>query len=129
MIAKRRPLLDLRTPLSLIPKTWSDLVEPQIVRPPNSSCWVWIGGVDGDGEPVLSMVIGGKRSTRRVKRIVADLYWELKDHYDVVHECGTKNCLAPFHFYVSELHWSQEDRKHRIKRRGIRITRWGRDRA
>jgi hypothetical protein len=128
MSAPKKPLLDMRTPLSLIPKTWLDLIEPHIVRPKDSSCWLWIGPIDRDGEPTLSFTVNGKRSTRRVKRIVADLYWEIDDK-DVVHECGVINCLAPFHFYVSDLHWTQEDRERRKKRRGKRIERWGKQRT
>lgn len=131
MITKKRPLLDLKTPLKLIPKGWLDVIEPHIIRPSDTSCWIWTGAVDRDGEPIIYVVNAattGKRSTRRVKRIIGDMYWNIRGTQDIIHECGTKNCLAPFHFYVSELHWTQENRAQLIKRRGERISRWGKDR-
>lgn len=130
MITKKRPLLDLKTPLRLIPKQWLDIIEPRILRPSDTSCWLWDGATDRDGEPIISVVNAGtgKRSTRRVKRIVAELYWDMRKDHDVIHECGTKNCLAPFHFYISPLHWTQENRAQLVKRRGDRISRWGKNR-
>ena len=122
MITKKRPLIDLTTKLADIPRIWLQMVEPRLTR--SGTCWLWDGATFADGEPLLNYtnVETGKRNTRRVKRIIADIFWEMKDHYDIVHACGNTNCLNPAHFYISVLHHSQEDRDRIIaeKSRNIR---------
>lgn len=127
MIKPIRTLLDLRTPLRLIPRAWLELVEPKITRLEGSSCWLWDGAVDRDGEPVLAIknLETGSRGSKRVKRIVAALFWDLKDHYDVSHACKNVNCLNPQHFHVSDVHWRQENRPAIINKRAQSIRRWG----
>lgn len=116
MIEKFRPLFNMRSRLTDIPADWLRLVEPRIYRPQGTSCWLWDGGVDGKGEPVIHVASAkGKRTMRRVKRIVAAMFWHFKPHNDIVHRCGTVNCLNPNHFYVSASHWTQEDRKAMIR--------------
>lgn len=124
MIAKRRLLLELTTKLADIPREWLRYIEPRIVRPKDSTCWLWDGACDADGEPVLNYknLVTGKRNTRRLKVIIAEIFWEMKKHFDVIHECGTTNCLNPWHFYISVAHHSQEDRRSKIaaKQRSIK---------
>lgn len=116
---KRRPLLTLQTPLGKIPKEWLE-IEPKIARfPEKTTCWVWVGALDNDGHPVVSVrnPKTGKRNTMRVARIVANIFWFLKPHAEVVHVCGATNCLNPGHFYLSVKHWHQEDRPAMMRRR------------
>lgn len=122
---KLRPLLDLRTPLRLIPKEWLDLIEPRIIRPDDSSCWLWTGAVDGEGEPIISTknLVTGRRSTMRVKRIIARMFWTGTDEEPIYHACGTRNCLHPAHFIFGKV--SKEE----LKQRADRIRRWGRERT
>jgi hypothetical protein len=118
MLKKIRPLFNLRSRLDDIPRDWMKLVEPRIVRPADTACWLWDGALDRDGEPVLHITTPkGTRTMRRVKRIVAAMFWTLEDAHDVVHHCGTGNCLNPNHFYVSAAHWKQEDRKGMVRKR------------
>jgi hypothetical protein len=119
------PLLDLRTPLSLIPRAWAITIEPKIVRPSKDhedfGCWLWDGRVDGNGEPVVDIfqVDKGKRGTVLVKTIVAGLFWigYRSDRHYVYHECGNKNCLAPHHLLVTRSAPSQFDLAKAIKKK------------
>lgn len=108
MITKKRPLLTLSTPLEDIPRRWLELVEAKIERRKGSSCWLWTGAVDTEGEPVLNYLnlATGKRNTRRVKRLMAEVFWEMKPHYDVLHQCGDLTCLNPNHWTISTAHWT-----------------------
>lgn len=121
MIVKKRPLITLATKLGDIPVEWLRYVEPRLVR--TGQCWLWEGACDGEGEPVLSYrnLETGKRNTRRLKQIIANIFWEMKSHYEVIHQCGNINCLNPAHFYISWTHHSQEDRQELIaaKRRNL----------
>lgn len=111
-LAKIRPLFGIRSRLESIPKDWMKMIEPRIVRRADTSCWLWDGALDRDGEPVFHLTTPkGTRTMRRVKRFVAAMFWKVEDHNDVVHTCGISNCLNPNHFYVSQAHWKQEDRK------------------
>jgi hypothetical protein len=111
------PFLDLRTPLSLIPRAWAVTIEPKIVRPSKDheafGCWLWDGRVDSNAEPVVDIfqVDKGKRGTVLVKTIVAGLFWPLynRERHYVYHECGNKNCLAPHHLLVTRSAPSQFD--------------------
>ncbi len=111
------PFLDLRTPLSLIPRAWAIEIEPKINRPSKGSeafgCWLWDGRVDSNGEPVAEIfqVDKGKRGTMLLKHLVAMLFWPgfRRDRHYVYHECGNKNCLAPHHMLVCKSAPSQFD--------------------
>lgn len=110
MIEKKRALITLASKLSDIPREWLRHIEPKIER--RGTCWFWEGACDLDGEPVISFrnMETGKRNTRRVKLVIADMFWAMKKFYQVIHHCGNLNCLNPWHFYISRLHHSQEDR-------------------
>lgn len=115
MIISRRPLIDLKTPLGDIPREWLASIEHRIKRSKDSECWLWTGCVDQDGEPILSFknLETGARNTRRVKRVIAEIFWEILPRHDVVHQCGNLDCLNPAHFYVSMANWNQEVRVNR----------------
>lgn len=122
MIEKIRPIFGTDSKLGEIPRFWLQYVEPRIRR--DGMCWLWDGAHDSAGEPVISLVNGetGKRNTRMLKRIVAAMFYVLKKHYDVFHECGNLSCLNPGHLKVSASHWTQESRETMVKtkRRSIR---------
>lgn len=120
-----KPLLDLRTPLRLIPRFWLEVVEPRIRRV--GSCWLWEGALDFEGEPVVTIknLESGTRTTRRIKRIIAEHYWDLQDEHNVVHSCNNRNCLAPAHFFVTLEKSGSKALKAEIKRLALRISRWG----
>lgn len=124
IITQKRPLLRLTTALEDIPAAWLRWIEPRIVR--EGTCWHWQGATDTNGEPVLTIQNPetGKRGTHRVKRIVADMFWMMKKHYDVIHECGNLTCINPTHFYISAVHHAQEDRGARVKARSTSISRY-----
>lgn len=124
MITKKRPLIELETALKNIPVQWLRYIEPRIVR--QGTCWLWQGACDDRGEPFLNFKnLGtGKRNTRRLKIIVAEMFWEMKRHYDVVHECGNMNCLNPAHFYISAAHYTQENREKMVKEKQTSIRRY-----
>ncbi len=117
MIPKRRPLIEMDTKLENIPREWLEFVEPRLQRPKDSTCWLWPGAKDREGEPVIHVTVEGKRKTIRVKRLIAKIFWEMKQHFDVIHECGVINCLNPSHFYITAAHWSQEDRMGIVKQK------------
>lgn len=106
MILKIRPLITLQTTLENIPRRWLELVEPKIKRV--GECWLWQGACDSDGEPVVNYLNleTMKRNTRRVKRIVGELFWELKRHHDLLHTCGDLTCVNPSHLAPSTEHWT-----------------------
>lgn len=107
MIPRRRPLLTLATPLKDIPKAWLDYIEPKIERV--GECWLWRGAHDSEGEPVLNFfnAVTRHRNTRRVKRMVAEMFWVLLRRHDVIRQCGVLSCLNPSHLVPSITHWTQ----------------------
>lgn len=113
MIEQFRTLLTLETKLKDIPRGWFDYeIERSIVRPPDTTCWLWTGALDKDGSPVKSVKNGdtGKRGTIRLKKVVAGFFWKFASHIDIVQKCGSVNCLNPSHFYLSRAHHSHENR-------------------
>jgi hypothetical protein len=128
-IEPTHPLIDLRTPLRLIPRFWLELIEPRIRR--DGSCWLWDGAVDLDGEPVITIknLDRGGRTTRRLKRIIVTHFWELTDDITVLHSCKTQNCLNPQHFYVTRLKWNEAGLREEINKIATRIRRWGKAHA
>lgn len=123
MLKKIRPFIQIDTKFNLIPRAWLMFVEPKIERPSDSTCWLWQGGCDQHGEPQINVwnAITGKRTTKRLKVLVAEMFWEDVTGHNIVHECGTVNCLNPAHFYISMLNYNAEDRTKMIatKRRNI----------
>ena len=124
-----RPLVTLRTPLKLLPRIWLELIEPKMQRTEESTCWFWNGALNDDGEPVLQIRKPGSRNRVPVlvKRIVAGLFWDLKNHWDVIHGCKSKNCLNPRHFYVTAVQWKQHNRDKIINEMAARIARWAKE--
>lgn len=108
MIARKRNLLTLNTPLKDIPEAWLKYIEPKIVRDADDH-WLWQGQHLKDGEPGLSFfnVVTGHRNTRRVKRMIAEMFWTLLRRHDVVHQCGILSCLNPSHLAPQVSHWTQ----------------------
>lgn len=110
---KHTPLLDLRTPLGLIPDAWRISIEPHITRPgprdAAAGCWLWDPtrtkcSVTSTGEPVVYVRDPETgRTTTLVKFIVAKLFWPefRRNRHWVYHECGNVNCLAPHHLLVT----------------------------
>jgi hypothetical protein len=115
-VTKKRALITVNTPLCDVPREWIKLIEPKIIRPTDSACWLWTGATDKDGEPVFTLTVildsreGKTRKLLRAKRVIADMFWQIARHIEIVHECGTLNCLNPSHFYLSAAHWTQEVR-------------------
>lgn len=122
MIEKNRPLFTEDSKLSAIPRWWLKYVEPRIKR--TGTCWHWQGAVDTNGEPVMKLLNpeSGKYGTQLLKRVVAGLFYKIKKHYDVFHECGELTCLNPSHLYVSASHWSQEDREDMVNKKRKNIA-------
>lgn len=136
------PLLDLRTPLSLIPDVWRLTIEPHITRPPKgheaAGCWLWDPmrtkcSVSNSGEPVVYVRDPDAprgRTTTLVKFIVAGLFWPgyRRDRHWVYHECGNVNCLAPHHLLVSPDAPSQINLETIVKKKRISIRDYQKER-
>lgn len=116
-IANVRPILTLRTQYQNIPDWWCKHVEARIERIKGSRCWFWTGGLNHRGQPVtIVRMEGGRRRQVEVKRVVANMFWDLSKHWQVIQACGNMNCLNPRHFYVTALDWQQHDRAGILKR-------------
>jgi hypothetical protein len=129
VLKKIRPFITIDTPLRLIPRPWLHIIEPRITRPKDTTCWCWDGATDKYGEPILNFydALTGARTTRRVKCVVADMFWDDVPGHEVVHECGTLNCVNPWHFYISMVKASQEDRAAMIRAKQRQIRRYVRE--
>ena len=113
MIEQLRPLLTMETKLRDIPRIWMDHeLEHHIIRPADTTCWLWTGALDKDGSPIkgIKNLDTGKRGTVRLKKVVARIFWSFPDHIDIIQKCGSTNCLNPSHFYLSRSHHSNENR-------------------
>lgn len=62
-------------------------------RPP-SGCWLWIGGVNGRGHPVIKS--GGSKGTNLLVRRVAyeHFHGSIPDGHEVYQSCGQRRCMA-----------------------------------
>lgn len=111
LVPKRRNIFDLTTPLGEVPREWLQLIEPHITR--DGDHWRWNGPTDAHGEPIVYLTnpATGRRNTKRVKRIVAEMFWELKSFHDVLHECGVLECVNPSHLEPTPTHWKQRGRQ------------------
>jgi hypothetical protein len=105
-IILRRPLLDMHTRLSEIPEDWLKYIEPKIMRGSFLPCWVWTGGMDKYGYPMVRHPM--LRASVMAHRYVASMFWEFPDHYFVTRTCHRINCLCPGHLVVQAEHprWS-----------------------
>jgi hypothetical protein len=112
MLVKIRPLLELTTPLKDIPEWWLRIVEPKIERV--DLCWLWQGAHGTNGEPIINIKMHKGYKTVQLKKLVAQMFYELKPYYDIFHRCGNLSCLNPSHLEVSVCHYSQEDREQKI---------------
>lgn len=108
MLVKLRPLITMQTPLAEVPRWWLQYVEPKIMR--HELCWLWQGGHGSNGEPVCNVKYDGKYKLVQLKKVVAAMFYELKEWYDIYHRCGNLSCLNPSHLGISVTHYSHEDR-------------------
>lgn len=124
---KKRPLIGFDTKLCDIPRAWLELIEPKISRPEGSSCWIWDGAVNQHAEPVRRSknLAKGESGNIALKYVVARMFWEIDEHTMIYHECGNNNCLAPFHFYLTNHHHKQSDIKRILREKQLRIARYG----
>lgn len=108
MITRKLPLLTLETKLKDIPEGWLHWIEKH-VRRQEDGCWIWIGAHDTDGEPVLNFYnpVTGKRNTRRVKRMIGEMFWTIHRGIDMVHQCKVLSCINPGHLRPEVSHWTQ----------------------
>lgn len=98
-------LMDAQTPLLKVPRFWAELIEPRILRSDKHNCWLWQGGVDNEGEPVVTirnLTSPGGRTTRRLKTLIVEHYWDWVSGYRTFRTCANLNCLRPEHFYVND---------------------------
>ena len=109
-VAKHRPIIRMNSPLDSIPRQWLKDIEPKIKREIHHGdlCWLWQGAIDGQGHPVMFFPgLNGKRTSRRVARYVAGMFWRLQSHHKVIHRCNVLNCVNPNHFVVTDVHWTR----------------------
>ncbi len=93
---KRRPLFNLITRFENVPKEWLNHVEPHVVRGPFLPCWVWSGGLDRNGYPILW--VEGKMVM--VHRFVAKIFYDFPPNWYVTRECLVQNCVNPSHLVI-----------------------------
>jgi hypothetical protein len=107
-IVRKRSILQLRTPFGEVPKEWLDIIEPKIVRPDDTTCWLWNGSTDERGEPRYSIQNQyGHWTTRTCKSLIAGIFWILPQVCSVFRSCKSVNCLNPNHFIVTTRHYTQ----------------------
>jgi hypothetical protein len=123
VLKKVRPYFSLDTKLGNVPRDWLFFVEPKIIRPQESTCWLWQGGMDGYGEPILAYTdpVTKKRTAVRLKVVVMKLFWDGLKGHEIVHECGNLNCVNPHHLFVSTTSWRVKDRKRLISKKRTNI--------
>lgn len=99
-INKKRPLLNLATPLRDIPREWLQNIEPYVVR--EGTCWYWRGAFfpDGYGSIMAMNPKTGKRNGRRVVRVVAEMFYEGLQGQSVTLSCRRRACVNPAHIVV-----------------------------
>lgn len=123
-----QPVFGIRTPLGEVPRWWLDNVEKDIIRPRNTSCWLWVGPTMSDGEPCRYMPDpdkGGKSTETPIKRlIVQNLYDGVFWQY-IYHACENTNCVNPEHLYVTCAHPNNTGVKEEIARLAAGIRRYG----
>lgn len=124
-----RPLIGINSPLKVFPPFWLQNIEHKIQRG-SSSCWYWVGMLDGCAEPALKIKDPetGKYKVQQLKRIVARMFWDLKPHWEVLHACGNQNCLNPRHFYITSVNYQQHNRTAILTHRRAIIRRWDTER-
>ena len=85
-----------RVKLRPLAERFMERVQPE----PNSGCWLWTGGVAGNGYGYLSL---GRRSegmeyAHRVSyRIHVGM---IPNHKMVLHKCDVPNCVNPDHLFL-----------------------------
>lgn len=108
MIVRKRPIFNLRTSLENIPREWLVHVEPYVMRGSWLPCWVWMGGTDRNGYPVMNVRDSdGKRKKIMVHRYVAGMFFEFNPALTVRRTCNTLNCVNPAHIQVTRRHHTQ----------------------
>lgn len=124
MLKKVRPYFTIDSKLCNIPRDWLVMVEHKIIRPKDSTCWLWQGGCDGYGEPIWAYTdpVTKRRTAMRLKVFVMRMFWEGIKGHEIIHECGNLNCINPHHLHVSETAWRLKDRKFRIERKKRNIA-------
>lgn len=124
-----KPLVTLRTPLGEVPSFWLELVEHRLRRPKGTTCWLWQGACDNDGEPMIVVrdLVNDRRTTKRVKKIIVDHFWPERPpgYWMILHSCKATNCLNAEHFWVTDDHWKSTDISKRIDRTAREIARYG----
>lgn len=123
MLKKARPYFTVESKLCNIPRDWLFFIEPKIIRPTDSTCWLWQGGCDGYGEPILAHTdpLTKKRSASRLKVVVMKMFWDGIRGHEIVHECGNLNCVNPHHLHVSTTSWRVKDRKRLVAKKSAHI--------
>jgi hypothetical protein len=124
---KTRPLMGIDTKLCDIPREWLELVEPRVTRRKDTSCWLWDGAVNQHGEAVIKSKNAetGAFGNVSLKFVIARLFWMIDADTDIYHECGTMNCVNPMHFFLTRLHHKQADIHKMMRRKQLRIERYG----
>ncbi len=126
MLKKARPYFTLDTRIGSMPRDWLVFVEPKIVREIDGTCWLWQGGIDAYGEPILAFTdpVTKKRTAVRLKVFVMKLFWDGIRGHEIIHECGNLNCVNPHHFFISTTSWRVKDRKALVKKKQNNIKQY-----
>jgi|SRR5882672_2042331 len=115
---------DMDTRLGSIPLEWLSVCEHKIIR--KGTCWLWQGGVDKYGEPIIQIVNlkTGKRTTKRLKVFVMEMFWEEIKGHEIIHSCGNVNCLNMKHMVIAIDTWRNRQRDRVIAEKSKRIKRY-----
>lgn len=77
--------------------TLLDRLEARIIPEPNSGCWLWIGGVDGKGYPIIHI----RPQMKKVHRVMYELVkGPIPDGMTLDHLCRTRRCCNTNHLEV-----------------------------
>jgi hypothetical protein len=87
-------------------RTFEDCVE----RIPESGCWLWLAGVNGDGY--------GFYQTKRAHRVSYEMFVGPINGLHVLHRCDVPCCVNPAHLFLGTHAQNMADRDR--KTRGFR---------
>lgn len=87
-------------------KTLEERFEDKYITEPNSGCWLWVGGYDGEGYGmfwVVEKMVKAHRVSWRLHNGV------IRDNLFVLHKCDVKCCVNPAHLFLGTQKDNVED--------------------
>jgi len=80
----------------------------------SGECWVWTGGIGGQGYGYISWRSKGRSNTRRVHRLVYEIFYgNIPADAVVRHDCDSRLCCKPTHLRLGTQLDNIRDRQER----------------